>query len=81
MPTIPKDINEYLRLYAAELEGRVLSITPAVSKAEATRLTTANTALREQTREKDKRRLYLLSEGNLSSLPFKVSPTEATLMI
>ena len=34
MPTIPKDINEYLRLYAAELEGRVLSQFPPIHRPE-----------------------------------------------
>ena len=34
MSTIPNDINGYLRLYAAELEGRVLSQFPPVHRPE-----------------------------------------------
>jgi len=46
------------------IEGRVLSVTKAVSREEAGRLTVANTTLREKT-QRDKRRLYLLSEGTI----------------
>ncbi|MCJ1481266.1 RNA recognition motif-containing protein [Schaereria dolodes] len=48
------------------LDGRVLQITRAVDRNEAVRLTTEGSSLRE-TRDKDKRRLYLLSEGTVPS--------------
>lgn len=48
------------------LAGRVLHISRAVQKGEAERLNAANHLLR-QAQEKDKRRLYLLSEGNIPS--------------
>lgn len=63
------------------LEGRVLNVTRAVGKSEATRLTSANKELRDK-REKDKRRLYLLSEGTLtpeSPLYAKLPPSERKL--
>ncbi|MCJ1236944.1 RNA recognition motif-containing protein [Varicellaria rhodocarpa] len=47
-------------------EGRVLQITRAVDRNEATRLTVEGTSLRD-TRDKDKRRIYLLSEGTIPS--------------
>lgn len=47
------------------LEGRVLQISHAVDKAEATRLTEVGTSFRDR-RDRDKRRLYLLSEGTVS---------------
>ncbi len=48
------------------MEGRVLQLSRAVNKSEAARLTEEGSALRD-TRDKDKRRLYLLSEGTISS--------------
>ncbi|MDI1490570.1 MAG: RNA recognition motif-containing protein [Ramalina farinacea] len=48
------------------LDGRVLQVTRAVDRAEATRLAFNNNDMRE-TRDRDRRRLYLLSEGNISS--------------
>ena len=48
------------------LDGRVLQVTRAVDRAEATRLAFNNNDIRE-TRDRDRRRLYLLSEGNISS--------------
>ena len=60
------------------LDGRVLSISRAVDRKEATRLTFANSSLREA-RDKDRRRLYLLAEGNVPSnspLHKQLSPAE-----
>ncbi|KAF2249360.1 hypothetical protein BU26DRAFT_519469 [Trematosphaeria pertusa] len=60
------------------MDGRVLHISRAVDKNEATRLTTESAASRFA-RDKDKRRLYLLSEGTLDSkspLYAKLSPSE-----
>ena len=48
------------------MEGRVLQISRAVDRNEATRLTYAGNNLRDA-RDKDKRRLYLLSEGTVPS--------------
>ena len=48
------------------IEGRVLNVSRAVDRREATLLTVAGTVLRDA-RDKDKRRLYLLSEGTLPS--------------
>ncbi len=48
------------------LDGRVLQISQAVDKVEAQRLLTAGTSLRAA-RDKDRRRLYLFSEGTISS--------------
>ena len=48
------------------LEGRVLQVSAAVGKGEAQRLTTEGHSIREA-RDKDKRRLYLLSEGTINS--------------
>ncbi|KAL2043284.1 hypothetical protein N7G274_003590 [Stereocaulon virgatum] len=48
------------------LEGRVLHVTRAVDRTEATRLTFAGNTLRDA-RDKDRRRLYLLSEGTVPS--------------
>ena len=48
------------------IDGRVLQLSRAVDRNEATRLTYASSKLRN-TQDKDKRRLYLLSEGTLSS--------------
>lgn len=60
------------------LDGRVLHISRAVDRGEAKRLSIAGSSLRE-VRDKDKRRLYLLSEGTVSSnspLYGQLSPTE-----
>ena len=48
------------------IDGRVLHVSRAVDRKEATRLTVAGTTLRD-VRDKDKRRLYLLSEGTVPS--------------
>ncbi len=48
------------------LEGRVLQVSRAVDRKEATRLTFAGNNLRNA-RDKDRRRLYLLSEGTVPS--------------
>ena len=48
------------------LDGRVLQISQAVNKSEATRLTEENT-VRRNIRDNDKRRLYLLAEGGIPS--------------
>ena len=48
------------------IDGRVLQLSRAVDRNEATRLTYAGSKLRD-TQDKDKRRLYLLSEGTLSA--------------
>ena len=48
------------------IEGRVLHVSRAVDRKEATRLTVAGTGLRDA-RDKDKRRLFLLSEGTVPS--------------
>ena len=48
------------------IEGRVLHVSRAVDRKEATRLTVAGTNLRDA-RDNDKRRLYLLSEGTVPS--------------
>lgn len=63
------------------IEGRVLQVTQAVSKEEATRLTEAGPAARKG-QEKDKRRLFLLSEGTIpngSALYALLTPTEIKL--
>jgi nucleolar protein 4 len=60
------------------IDGRILQISRAVDKNEATRLTAEGAASRFS-RDKDKRRLYLLSEGTISSnspLYQKLSPSE-----
>jgi len=60
------------------IDGRILQISRAVDKNEATRLTAEGAASRFN-RDKDKRRLYLLSEGTISSnspLYQKLSPSE-----
>jgi nucleolar protein 4 len=60
------------------LEGRVLQLSRAVDKSEATRLTAEGAASRFS-RDKDKRRLYLLSEGTIPSnspLYQQLSPSE-----
>ena len=48
------------------IDGRILHVSRAVDRKEATRLTVAGTTLRD-VRDKDKRRLYLLSEGTVPS--------------
>lgn len=48
------------------MDGRVLSVSRAVDRGEAERLTVARSKVREA-RDKDKRRLYLLSEGTIPS--------------
>ncbi|KAK6358941.1 RNA recognition motif-containing protein [Orbilia brochopaga] len=48
------------------LDGRVLAISRAVSKDEAGRLAAAGTAAREKTKS-EKRRLYLLQEGQITA--------------
>lgn len=63
------------------LEGRVLQISRAVDRREAARLTFAGSNLRN-TRDKDRRRLYLLSEGtvpNGTSLYDKLSQSEVKM--
>lgn len=60
------------------LEGRVLQVSRAVDRKEATRLTVEGSSIREA-RDKDKRRLYLLSEGTVPSnspLYDKLAPSE-----
>lgn len=47
------------------LEGRVLQLSQAVSKDEATKLTADGVATRDG-KDRDKRRLYLLAEGNIT---------------
>ena len=63
------------------LDGRVLQVTRAVDRSEAIRLTVAGNSLRD-VRDKDKRRLYLLSEGTIPSnspLYDKLAPSEIKL--
>lgn len=63
------------------LEGRLLQVSRAVNKSEANRLMTAGSSLRDA-REKDRRRIYLLSEGTISSnmpLYAQLSPSEIKL--
>ncbi|KAI4148286.1 MAG: hypothetical protein L6R39_002836 [Caloplaca ligustica] len=63
------------------LEGRMLHLSRAVDKGEAARLTAAGHTFRD-VRDKDKRRLYLLGEGTISSntpLYGKLSPSEIAL--
>ncbi|KAF2682180.1 hypothetical protein K458DRAFT_433152 [Lentithecium fluviatile CBS 122367] len=60
------------------MDGRILHISQAVDRSEATRLT-AESAASRFARDKDKRRLYLLSEGTIdatSSLYQLLSPSE-----
>lgn len=60
------------------LDGRILQLSRAVDKNEATRLTAEGAASRFS-RDKDKRRLYLLSEGTIpsnSTLYQQLSPSE-----
>ena len=63
------------------IEGRVLQITLAVDRSEAQRLTVQGQNARDS-RERDKRRLYLLAEGTISSQsPFygTLTPSEIKL--
>lgn len=63
------------------MEGRVLDVSRAVSKSEAARLTEEGVLYRGA-RDRDKRRLYLLSEGTIpsnSSLYRKLAPSEITM--
>ncbi|KAF1992748.1 RNA-binding domain-containing protein [Amniculicola lignicola CBS 123094] len=63
------------------MDGRILQLSRAVDKNEAVRLTAEGAASRFS-RDKDKRRLYLLSEGTISTqspLYEKLSPSEITL--
>lgn len=60
------------------MEGRVLQVSAAVSRIESNRLTLVNHSQREA-RDKDKRRLFLLTEGAIASntpLGAKLSATE-----
>lgn len=60
------------------MDGRILHISRAVDRSEATRLTAEGAASRFN-RDKDKRRLYLLSEGTIdakSALYQKLAPSE-----
>ena len=60
------------------IEGRVLQLSQAVDRNEATRLTLASSNIRDG-RDKDRRRLYLLSEGTVPSntpLYDQLSPSE-----
>lgn len=63
------------------VEGRVLQVSKALSKSNATRREAEGTSKRE-TRDHDKRRLYLLSEGTIlrgSKLYEKLGPTEINI--
>jgi nucleolar protein 4 len=60
------------------MDGRILHLSQAVDRSEATRLT-AESAASRFARDKDKRRLYLLSEGTIDSnspLYQNLSPSE-----
>jgi nucleolar protein 4 len=63
------------------LDGRVLQVSPAIGKAEAERLTEEGATHRRKLKD-DKRRLYLLAEGTISSkskLYEKLSPSERNM--
>ncbi|KAK3111818.1 RNA recognition motif-containing protein, partial [Teratosphaeriaceae sp. CCFEE 6253] len=63
------------------LDGRVLQVSRAVNKSEAGRLTEEGATYRSK-RDKDKRRLYLLSEGTISTkskLWDQLPPSERTM--
>jgi nucleolar protein 4 len=63
------------------IDGRILQLSRAVDKNEATRLTAEGAATRFN-RDKDKRRLYLLSEGTIASnspLYQQLSPSEVKM--
>ncbi|KAF2803206.1 RNA-binding domain-containing protein, partial [Mytilinidion resinicola] len=66
---------------AYTMDGRILSITRAVDRVSANRLATESAASRFN-RDKDKRRLYLLSEGTIASnspLYASLSPSEVAM--
>ncbi|MCJ1395027.1 RNA recognition motif-containing protein [Xylographa bjoerkii] len=63
------------------IDGRVLQVSRAVNRDEANRLTTEGSSIRDA-RDKDKRRLYLLSEGTIPSnspLYDTLSPSEVKM--
>ncbi|KAF1924328.1 uncharacterized protein M421DRAFT_295584 [Didymella exigua CBS 183.55] len=63
------------------IDGRILHLSRAVDKTEATRLTAEGAANRFN-RDKDKRRLYLLNEGTIASnspLYAQLSPSEVKM--
>ncbi|KAJ4334288.1 RNA recognition motif-containing protein [Didymella glomerata] len=63
------------------MDGRILHLSRAVDKSEATRLTAEGAANRFN-RDKDKRRLYLLNEGTIASnspLYAQLSPSEVKM--
>ncbi|KAI9886539.1 MAG: hypothetical protein M1823_001650 [Watsoniomyces obsoletus] len=63
------------------IENRVLHVSRAVNRDEAVKLTERGTSLRD-TRDRDKRRLYLLAEGTVSpndALYKLLSPTEIAM--
>lgn len=63
------------------LDGRVLQVSRALDKSEANRVT-EESAVERRKRGEDKRRLYLLSEGTISTkskLFDKLSPSEKTM--
>ena len=64
-PSILEDAGEDLS-GRYSMDGRVLSVTLAVDRQEAKRLTFASSNLRDA-RDRDKRRLYLLTEGTVSA--------------
>ena len=67
------------------ISGRVLSVSAAVSRPEAQRLTVVNSALRtarDKDRDRDKRRMYLLAEGTVqpgSPLYSQLSATDTKM--
>ena len=76
-------LQDYSKDPAGEytLDGRVLSVTRAVEKDEAVRLNQRGVQLRNS-RDKDKRRLYLLTEGRIKSnseMYQKLSATEVAM--
>ncbi|KAL8671226.1 MAG: hypothetical protein Q9168_004280 [Polycauliona sp. 1 TL-2023] len=63
------------------MDGRILQLSRAVDKGEATRLTAAGHGIRD-VRDRDKRRLYLLGEGTIAKqtpLYDQLTPTEVAL--
>lgn len=63
------------------LDGRILQVSRALSKSEASKREAEGSAKRD-TRDRDKRRLYLLSEGTIprgSKLYEKLAPTEVNI--
>ena len=66
---------------AYTIDGRVLHVSRAVDKDQATKLAEQGTNLRDK-RDKDKRRLYLLSEGTIAAgtpLYNKLAPSEVKM--